>query len=356
MSKIKRLISGLMTLVLATANITMVFANTNEITQMTQTPQKIESTGTTQITRQTLNTQDKKYMKVNTSSLNVRSGPSTSSKKLGSLSRGTKVQIIQKSGIWYKISYKNSYGWCSGDYLVSDNSSSNNNNNNNTQEKKYMKVNTSSLKVRSSPSTSSKKLGSLSRGTKVQVIEKSGIWYKISYKNSYGWCSGDYLVSDNSSSNNNNESNKKLTKGHYIVIKTSNNTMGYYKDGKLVSQHRVATGKKSTPTPKGKFKIVNKIVNRPYYKDHIPGGDPRNPLGKRWLGLQVGLSYGSVYAIHGNNNENSIGTSVSGGCIRMHNKEVEWLFNKVPIGTQVIISGSSQTFKQIATTYKVILE
>lgn len=220
-----------------------------------------------------------------------------------------------------------------------------------------MKVNASSLNIRSGPGTNYKKIGSLKRGAIIDTIEKSGIWYKIKYKNSYGWCSGDYLLSENSSNNNtSNSSNKDLSKGDYIIIKTSNNTMAYYKDGILVKEFNVATGKKSTPTPKGKFKIVNKIVNRPYYKDNIKGGDPRNPLGNRWLGLQVGSTYGTTYGIHGNNNESSIGKSISGGCVRMHNSDVKWLFDQVPNQTIVIISGSNQSFKQIGESYNIKLK
>nr|WP_303757488.1 L,D-transpeptidase [Priestia megaterium] len=44
----------------------------------------------------------------------------------------------------------------------------------------------------------------------------------------------------------------------------------------------VVTGKTWDKTPVGFFKVVNKIKNRPYYIGHIPDGDPRNPLGKRW--------------------------------------------------------------------------
>jgi lipoprotein-anchoring transpeptidase ErfK/SrfK len=57
---------------------------------------------------------------------------------------------------------------------------------------------------------------------------------------------------------------------------------------------------------------VNKIKSRPYYTGHIPGGDPRTPLGKRWLGLNANGTYGGdTYGIHDNNNESSIGKYVS---------------------------------------------
>ena len=53
--------------------------------------------------------------------------------------------------------------------------------------------------------------------------------------------------------------------------------------------------------------------------------------------LNIDGTQGSTYGIHGNNNEKSIGKNVSHGCIRMHNSEVEWLFDQVPLGTVVLI-------------------
>jgi len=84
-------------------------------------------------------------------------------------------------------------------------------------------------------------------------------------------------------------------------------------------------------TPVGFFKVVNKIKNRPYYTGHIPGGDPRNPLEKRWLGLNANGTYGDTYGIQGNNNESSIGKYVIQGCVRMHNTDIEKLYDKVQV-------------------------
>ncbi|WP_286143693.1 L,D-transpeptidase [Bacillus sp. UNCCL81] len=95
--------------------------------------------------------------------------------------------------------------------------------------------------------------------------------------------------------------------------------------------------------------MSNKVKNRPWYKGNIPGGDPRNPLGKRWLGISVGAAYG----IHGNNKESSIGQSVSSGCVRMHNSEIQWLFEQVNVGTTVIIADSSNSNGEIAQSYGI---
>ncbi|MGM0921577.1 MAG: L,D-transpeptidase family protein [Bacillota bacterium] len=141
----------------------------------------------------------------------------------------------------------------------------------------------------------------------------------------------------------------------FIIINKSKNQLAYYQNSKLESVFRVATGRQPSYTPEGKFKIVSKIVNRPYYKKGIPGGDPRNPLGNRWLGINARGTWGTTYAIHGNNNPSSIGQYISDGCIRMYDNEVEWLYSQVKMNTPVIITTSGKTFDSIALSngYKV---
>jgi hypothetical protein len=143
--------------------------------------------------------------------------------------------------------------------------------------------------------------------------------------------------------------------GEFIIINKSNNQLAYYQNNKLVNTFKVGTGRQPSYTPEGKFKVVNKIKNRPYYSGKIPGGDPRNPLGNRWIGLNARGTWGTTYAIHGNNNPQSIGGYVSGGCIRMYDNEVEWLFNQVEVNTPVIITTSKSSFNSIASAngYKV---
>ncbi len=64
----------------------------------------------------------------------------------------------------------------------------------------------------------------------------------------------------------------------------------------------------------------------------IPGGSPGNPMGVRALTLS-----GDEYAIHGTNRPDSIGTSASYGCIRMHNRDIVDLYDRVTVGTQVVV-------------------
>lgn len=133
---------------------------------------------------------------------------------------------------------------------------------------------------------------------------------------------------------------KKFTKAEqFILIDKSTNKLFFYEKGKLIKSFSVATGKKPSYTPEGLFTIREKMKNRPYYKEKIKGGDPKNPLGDRWLGLKVTRNGKTSYAygIHGNNNEKSIGKYVSAGCIRMHNKDVRWLYEEIKVGVLVLI-------------------
>lgn len=77
------------------------------------------------------------------------------------------------------------------------------------------------------------------------------------------------------------------------------------------------------------------IVRRdnPRLPDVIPGGAPNNPMGAAALVLK-----GGQYAIHGTNRPGSIGRFVSYGCIRMYNRDVLDLVNRVNVGTRVLVT------------------
>ena len=71
----------------------------------------------------------------------------------------------------------------------------------------------------------------------------------------------------------------------------------------------------------------------------MPGGTG-NPLGARAMYLFQG-SRDTMYRIHGTIEPYSIGSSVSSGCIRMMNQDVLDLYNRMPIGTKVIVLGNA---------------
>ena len=73
------------------------------------------------------------------------------------------------------------------------------------------------------------------------------------------------------------------------------------------------------------------IQRQPYLPRFMAGG-PGNPLGARAMYLGT-----TVYRIHGTNRPDTIGTAVSSGCFRLVNAYVADLYERVPVGTKVII-------------------
>lgn len=72
-------------------------------------------------------------------------------------------------------------------------------------------------------------------------------------------------------------------------------------------------------------------IRQPYLPAFMPGG-PDNPLGAR--ALYIGST---LYRIHGTNEARTIGEAVSSGCIRMLNEDVIDLYERVQVGTKVVV-------------------
>ncbi len=142
-----------------------------------------------------------------------------------------------------------------------------------------------------------------------------------------------------------------------IVINKGTNQLAYFKDGILLDVFPVATGRQPGYTPEGDWKVVVKQVypswRSPAGGPLIPGGVPANPLGPRWLGLNARGTGGSSYGVHGNNNASSIGAYASSGCIRMYNDDILWLYDRVPLGTEVSIINSIENLNDWKNTVRV---
>ena len=109
----------------------------------------------------------------------------------------------------------------------------------------------------------------------------------------------------------------------------------------MSKQYRVATGTGGYPTPHGQFHITAKRLNPTWYNPNsdwsrgMPafiGPGPSNPLGTRAMNLNA-----SGIRIHGTPDSGSIGTNASHGCIRMQMHEAEDLFERVEVGTPVLV-------------------
>ena len=104
--------------------------------------------------------------------------------------------------------------------------------------------------------------------------------------------------------------------------------IGVGRDGFRWSGVKTVTGKKEWPswTPPAQM-----LRRRPDLPRHMVGG-PDNPLGARAMYLGS-----SLYRIHGSNEPETIGQAVSSGCFRLTNEDIIDLYNRVRIGTTVIV-------------------
>ncbi|MYL53614.1 L,D-transpeptidase family protein [Pontibacillus yanchengensis] len=140
----------------------------------------------------------------------------------------------------------------------------------------------------------------------------------------------------------------------FLIVNKSTNQLAYIDDGKVENVYPVATGKTNDLTPEGLHTITVKAKDPYYRKLDIPGGDPRNPLGSRWIGFDAKGTDGRIYGVHGTNQPSSIGKYISNGCIRMNNKDVEYIYDRIPIGTKIAVVKTDKSFQQLAKEYKAI--
>ena len=121
---------------------------------------------------------------VSVSSLNMRSGPSTSYNIIEVLTKDTQVEVISVEDGWAKIKYNSKTGYVSNQYL-SDKK---------VEEVTQIKyVNATTLNVRSGPSTTYSIIDTLKQNAKVEVISIENNWAKIKHNNEIGYVSAEYL-------------------------------------------------------------------------------------------------------------------------------------------------------------------
>jgi lipoprotein-anchoring transpeptidase ErfK/SrfK len=130
-----------------------------------------------------------------------------------------------------------------------------------------------------------------------------------------------------------------------IVIRTSERALYYYVGVGQAIRYPVGVGRlgmqwSGTAYIDGKYIKPAWSAPDSIRKDYrklapvVPGGSSQNPMGV----AAMTLSGGGQYAIHGTNNEGSIGGFVSHGCIRMHNADITDLYGRVGIGTRVVVT------------------
>ncbi|MGR6004538.1 enterotoxin EntFM [Bacillus cereus] len=138
---------------------------------------------------------------VNVSSLNVRTGPSTSHTVLGSVNKGKTVQVVGEVQDWFKINFNGGTGYVSKDFVTKGGSAvsnetkqpTTNNNTTTVQTGGSYVVNTGALKVRTGPATYNAVIGGVTNGKVLNVTGAENGWYKINHNGRTGYVSADFV-------------------------------------------------------------------------------------------------------------------------------------------------------------------
>ncbi|HFJ9501360.1 TPA: SH3 domain-containing protein [Bacillus paranthracis] len=133
---------------------------------------------------------------INADALRVRTGPSTSNTILGLVSKKQSLPVVDETDDWYKIKYNNTEAYVNKEYATPN----------------HIKVSTTTLRVRTGPSTSNSTLGLVGEGEILQVTGEADGWYKIKYNNREAFVSKEYV-----------SINKSIIKSKKQIVQTSGN-------------------------------------------------------------------------------------------------------------------------------------
>ena len=212
---------------------------------------------------------------VTASSLNFRTGPSTSYSIINVLMNGQKVEYISTSGSWLKVKYNGVTGYVHGDYVTkgtTDNST--------TGTTKYVSASVG-LNVRSGAGTSYSKLGKLEYKEKVTVLSTSNGLSKINYNGKTGYVDSSYLKSTVPGSTNDNTNNETTGTTKYVNTTSGLNVRSgagtsYSKLGKLEYKEKVTVLSTSNGWSKINYNGKTGYVDSSYLQSTVPGSNGNN--------------------------------------------------------------------------------
>jgi lipoprotein-anchoring transpeptidase ErfK/SrfK len=131
------------------------------------------------------------------------------------------------------------------------------------------------------------------------------------------------------------KSNVELASNPFsIEIELSTFTLRAYENGKISKEIKIGIGRDEVPTPEGYYYtiyVATPPVKNGTYGDYVIGLSGFSEVLKTFNGGQGRLG------IHGTNHPELIGTKASHGCIRLTNEDVDYLVERLPLGTPVKI-------------------
>lgn len=125
-----------------------------------------------------------------------------------------------------------------------------------------------------------------------------------------------------------------------LEVHLSNRKLTLYRGNTAIRQYPIAIGQRGWETPTGRFRVLDMrekpIWIHPFTHQVVPNSDPKNPLGRFWIGFWTDGEH--WVGFHGTPHEKMIGQAVSHGCIRMHDEHIDEVYYQVSTGTPVIVT------------------
>lgn len=129
------------------------------------------------------NVGDSRQGVVTASTLNVRSGPSTSNTIVGKIQRGNNIDILQSQNGWHQIRFQSVQGWVSGQYVQTGGSTGGSNNSNTNVNQPFVTILNDGTNLRRGAGTNHPVVARANQGDRFNVINVVGDWFHIRLSN-----------------------------------------------------------------------------------------------------------------------------------------------------------------------------
>lgn len=256
-----------------------------------------------------------------TSELNFRKTPSINAERIARFAKDTELQVVAETDNgWLLVKYNGELGYVSKDYTISLLDRVNEQypelslDQLDTQKVVYS---TTTLNIRTGNSTDYDILSQLEKYESVRVMGEYDDWYLIMTNNyNFGYVSKEYT---------------KDLEGVYVVVDKSEQQLYMYNNDELYFTTPVTTGKDSTPSDTGLFKIYSKETNR-----YLTDGKTYNSWVAYWMPYNGGeglhdASWRSVFGTE------SYHTGGSHGCINIPSSIADDIYNNASVGDKVLV-------------------
>lgn len=254
--------------------------------------------------------------------LNFREQPNTNSNKLLTFEKNTELKVIAKlvDSEWLLVKYNGILGYVHGSYVASLLNRANELypelKLSNLSTKKVVYTDTT-LNFRTGNSTEFSSLGLLERYETLRVIEEYDGWYFVMTNDyNFGFVSAEYT---------------KTLSDRFVVVDKSEQQLFLYEDNELLYTTPVTTGKDSTPSDTGLFKINYKTTNKTLTDNRT-----------YWSPVKYWMPYNGGEGLHDANwrtvfGDESYHKGGSHGCINMPVEISDEIYNNVEPGTKVLV-------------------